>query len=1310
MKRLYLFSCILLAILLLTFPLIAHAEGTRKLTLMVYMCGSNLETTGGSASADIREMLEAAPAGRDVTVLVMTGGSGITGGTGYFQPGSTGIYEIGAGGRIRQVLQSPEKTNMGDQETLTSFLRYGQENRPAQSYALILWNHGGGPLEGVCWDEVNDMDHLTLREVTGALENGLTQRLNWIGFDACLMGSLEVAGELAPYADYMIASQETEPATGWNYSFLRDLGSDADGAETGKRIVDAYFEGQETSGETLTLSCIDLPAATEAIQALDPVFAPLSERLDREKYLSLSGLRMTTTGFGKADPGYSATGYDLVDVTDLVEKIEQSDATEELLSRLNRAVVCSRANEEGANGLTLYYPYANQTGYLGKWKETYAELTFSPGYQAYVEAFGSMLTGETLFRWLDLIPEAGQPAEDGTCSFTLPLTEEQAENVVSAQLLILGDTGGNRLEDNCVLLASARAEFRDDRSLQAVWDGRCLYAEQANGELTGPISFQQTDDGKRNTVIARYNLEDNYQLEGTTAFIELNPEDASEYPEILRIRVWDEATNSFSSRMTFSEENYGAVMFWNLHRAYPGVGADRVLPGMEEWPQDSTRVFAQGFALPQQWKLRFVRQDSGRQLYAMFRLLDSQQKVICSLPVAVPNRYRQEAASVSGDVDTPLLRASLACAADSSPDTGGLYLEWTLENPGEESVKVRLREPVLNGKRITNADMEATVRPGRTVLPETVISLYDTAGLDSLTSVSGTLEVTPANGETENIPFLYTFGGADLSSLQRETAAETEQNGITLRLLGWEEDERCGWIFHVLAENNGTAGFRPTALLVNNIAFSSAMPETLLPGESRVLAMHADNGCSSISLGIEGSSYQTTYLEDDLLQSLGMKEIREMTILTESEDNTQTVFSLPLAETIPLKAPETRHTLSLYYPVWDPPEGLSAPQTEEIPMLAENSTFRVRLRRLVAGETGLSMSLAFENLSDRWIKPEISSCTVNGQPVSCGLFLYAVPPHSTRVTEATLNDIALREKDSAIREIVIGVYENGNGNSVTDMVFATLKPDVPFSLGEKGGTWINGEEFTAETAMLPEDLPEEIESNPRVLAEDLLIPENAASLEISLDTGIDPGKAAEIQNCKAAVIRKNAAGYYEILTLQDLHPDEDGKVIFRHPGLFPTVDGDPDIGVMTYLIRMDEEELLGEVFLGASVGTESMETVQLDGIRWLLHRRDNTAEIVSFEQDKTPYTKQSEILTASFLTYEILPEAQEDGTLPHLADLHRRDDFEWFLNAPGIRLEKKPLRLALRPITAEDDLYVLISVLETDGARYSLPMIPYPVQ
>ena len=182
--------CLTLVFAILFFLPAAHGEESRKLTLMIYMCGSNLESSAGSATEDIREMLDSMPAGRDVTVLVMTGGSDLPAGTGYFQQENAGIYELASGGRIRRIVQAVEPQNMGDGATLAEFLRYGQENRPAQRYALILWDHGGGPLEGVCWDETADMDHLTMAEVTGALEEALTQKLDWIGFDACLMCSL----------------------------------------------------------------------------------------------------------------------------------------------------------------------------------------------------------------------------------------------------------------------------------------------------------------------------------------------------------------------------------------------------------------------------------------------------------------------------------------------------------------------------------------------------------------------------------------------------------------------------------------------------------------------------------------------------------------------------------------------------------------------------------------------------------------------------------------------------------------------------------------------------------------------------------------------------------------------------------------------------------------------------------------------------------------------------------------------------------------------------------------------------------------
>ena len=140
----------LVLILAMVWPgCVGSGEASRRLTLMIYVCGSNLESGYGSASSDIQEMIDAGGAGDGVSVLVMTGGTRYWA-MGY-DPGECQIQELRRRG-MRTVWRS-EALNMGSGETLTTLLRYGKENYPAEDYALILWDHGGGPLEGLCWDE-----------------------------------------------------------------------------------------------------------------------------------------------------------------------------------------------------------------------------------------------------------------------------------------------------------------------------------------------------------------------------------------------------------------------------------------------------------------------------------------------------------------------------------------------------------------------------------------------------------------------------------------------------------------------------------------------------------------------------------------------------------------------------------------------------------------------------------------------------------------------------------------------------------------------------------------------------------------------------------------------------------------------------------------------------------------------------------------------------------------------------------------------------------------------------------------------------
>ena len=131
----------------------AEAGEKAKLTLMIYMVGSNLETDYGAASRTIDRIAEAAANGPEINLLMMTGGSKSSL---KWNAGKSHIWEVRS--HRSRTLWNEELMNMGEPETLSFFLNYCAENRPAERYALILWGHGNGPL-GFGYDELFEMGY-----------------------------------------------------------------------------------------------------------------------------------------------------------------------------------------------------------------------------------------------------------------------------------------------------------------------------------------------------------------------------------------------------------------------------------------------------------------------------------------------------------------------------------------------------------------------------------------------------------------------------------------------------------------------------------------------------------------------------------------------------------------------------------------------------------------------------------------------------------------------------------------------------------------------------------------------------------------------------------------------------------------------------------------------------------------------------------------------------------------------------------------------------------------------------------------------
>jgi hypothetical protein len=135
-----------------------------------------------------------------------------------------GIYALSNDGMFVRV-EPFNETDSGSGTNLCYFVnKYGACD--ANKKALILWNHGSAwddtdpyKPKGISYDN-QSRDFLTILELKNALRG-----THWdvLGFDACLMGSVEVLYELKDLADYFLASPDEIPSSGWDYRFLASI-------------------------------------------------------------------------------------------------------------------------------------------------------------------------------------------------------------------------------------------------------------------------------------------------------------------------------------------------------------------------------------------------------------------------------------------------------------------------------------------------------------------------------------------------------------------------------------------------------------------------------------------------------------------------------------------------------------------------------------------------------------------------------------------------------------------------------------------------------------------------------------------------------------------------------------------------------------------------------------------------------------------------------------------------------------------------------------------------------------------------------
>jgi cysteine peptidase C11 family protein len=397
------------------------------------------------------------------------------------------------------VIESLGELDTGDPQTLIDFVTWAVENYPAKKYALIMSDHGGGWTGGFSDMTSSSYSDLSIPEISSSLEqirqNTGIDKFELLGFDACLMGQIEVFGSLYPYSNYMVASEEVIPGYGWSYAaWLGQLDQNPamDGRAVSQSIISTYVIGEtlftearvsaeEISEEeaTTTLSAVESARVPDVIGAMNAFVSSIAF-LDQELVAEArTYTRSYASLFGEeVSPSFIDLGNFSEVMTTLTEDADTQAAAIQLQTAISSAVVAEKhgPNMSGSNGIAFHFPDSDLyyfTEFNDDFPPYYAESSHSFLEQSVWDEFLAYhYTGE------EFVPQDGQAT---TPSRTLQVVGPGASEMTVGPLQISdldisGDetvTVSTTVEGNVSYIHTAL--FFWDPATESYWVGDVSY-------------------------------------------------------------------------------------------------------------------------------------------------------------------------------------------------------------------------------------------------------------------------------------------------------------------------------------------------------------------------------------------------------------------------------------------------------------------------------------------------------------------------------------------------------------------------------------------------------------------------------------------------------------------------------------------------------------------------------------------------------------------------------------------------------------------------------------------------------------------
>lgn len=536
-------------------------------TYMMYLNGTDLETRYGMATYDLAEMTKVG-SNENMNFIVQTGGTA-----------QWNNDHIDAGQCQRwlvkhndlEKLKDVGNENFGDPATLTDFITWTVENYPADKYVLNFWNHGGGPIYGYAKDELHNGDSLSLAEIKKALKDAYEvtgEKFELIGFDACLMATLETASIVAPYGEYFVASQELEPGTGWDYTpILQAIQQNPaiTGDALGKVIADGFAKQTKEYGQdkNITLSVTDLSKVDNIVAALEDLVKEATINIG-----NMSTFNLISGGAGKAESYGGNTSresyFDLIDLAGFAKNLKGGfSQADKLVNAVNDAVVYKINSPAKAysNGLAIYLPLKDKDNFARS-LAVYDSIDFSPGYENFAKSFSLRLSGD---RSPVSLEQDTQETEEG--DFQIVIAEEDRENVAHVYFVLAMFM--EDFEDDVVLELGMDADLYYDYETGVATDNFFGQWVALNGNPVSLDIYEETEEynlysipvllnGEEVNIKAAWFWDDSYETGGYYdvfgAWKGMDEETGLADRNLIKIKPGDKITPIFRSHNLTTEE------------------------------------------------------------------------------------------------------------------------------------------------------------------------------------------------------------------------------------------------------------------------------------------------------------------------------------------------------------------------------------------------------------------------------------------------------------------------------------------------------------------------------------------------------------------------------------------------------------------------------------------------------------------------------------------------------------------------------------------------------------------------------------